>query len=372
MSSNLPLVTIGISAYNEEKLIDRAINSALSQTYSNIEIILFDDASSDNTLGIMRQFGESNLGVKVFSTNVNKGLAHARNRIKEAANGDYLAWLDADDEYRPNRISKLVNTALESKSDVTIDGYIVVNENGEEIKRQTVKNKFDFDSKYTSLFERNFMLPHPLISRRCFSSINFDETLEASEDYDYWLKCSTHGYSFTSIKEFNLVYTLRTNSMSSSNSKNMDSTRKILSKYDVVFLEKLLKERNFSTGYINKASCLFSIFTGSFEKAISYSKKHWEDDPDNDRDFYIGTLYALSNNFYKAKYHLEKHLSRLPESPAGYNNLAVVVNNLSSKSLSKKLVSKALEIFPSYTDASTNMVDPKKLTLTQISINKSR
>lgn len=102
------LVSILIPCYNAAKWLKESIESALSQTWSNKEIIIVDDGSTDNSLKIAKQY-ESNI-VKVISQ-LNKGAAAARNKAFEYARGDYIQWLDADDLLAPDKIEKQMRVA---------------------------------------------------------------------------------------------------------------------------------------------------------------------------------------------------------------------------------------------------------------------
>ena len=96
------LVSILIPAYNAEKWISHTINSALSQTWKNKEIIIVDDGSCDNTFEIAKKFESDN--VKVVSQE-NKGASSARNTAISYAQGSYIQWLDADDLLAPDKIA---------------------------------------------------------------------------------------------------------------------------------------------------------------------------------------------------------------------------------------------------------------------------
>ena len=102
------IVSILIPCYNAEKWLQETIESALSQTWPNKEIIIVDDGSTDNSLKIARQY-ESNL-VKVISQE-NKGAPAARNMALKHAQGDYIQWLDADDLLAPDKIEKQMEAA---------------------------------------------------------------------------------------------------------------------------------------------------------------------------------------------------------------------------------------------------------------------
>jgi glycosyltransferase involved in cell wall biosynthesis len=103
------LVSILIPCYNAEKWLQETIESALSQTWPNKEIIIVDDGSTDNSLQVAKQY-ESNL-VKVISQE-NKGAPAARNMALQYACGDYIQWLDADDILAPDKIEKQMEVAL--------------------------------------------------------------------------------------------------------------------------------------------------------------------------------------------------------------------------------------------------------------------
>jgi len=108
LNNILPLVSLLIPAYNSAKWIRSTIQSALAQTWSNKEIIVVDDGSSDNTLQIAKQF-ESEI-VKV-ATQKNKGASAARNHALSLAKGDFIQWLDADDILAPDKIEiQLLNS----------------------------------------------------------------------------------------------------------------------------------------------------------------------------------------------------------------------------------------------------------------------
>lgn len=106
-----PLVSILIPCYNAEKFLVETLNSALSQTWQNIEIILVDDGSTDSSLAIARAFESHN--VKVISQN-NQGGSAARNRALKISQGDFIQYLDADDLLAPEKI-ELQMQCLEQK-----------------------------------------------------------------------------------------------------------------------------------------------------------------------------------------------------------------------------------------------------------------
>ncbi|MGD1874833.1 MAG: glycosyltransferase family 2 protein [Mastigocoleus sp.] len=113
------LVSILIPAYNSEEWISETIESALAQTWSNIEIIIVDDGSVDNTLAIAKKYESAK--IKVISQ-PNKGASAARNTAFREAQGDFIQYLDADDLLAPNKIERQVKLSKNTNSDFLIAG----------------------------------------------------------------------------------------------------------------------------------------------------------------------------------------------------------------------------------------------------------
>ena len=101
---NSPLVSILIPLYNAERYIAETLDNCLAQTYPNIEVIVVDDGSSDNSLAIARKYAEKHENIKVFAQE-NAGAPRARNLAFEKCSGDYIQYLDADDLMSENKIA---------------------------------------------------------------------------------------------------------------------------------------------------------------------------------------------------------------------------------------------------------------------------
>ena len=123
--SEEPLVSIIIAAHNEERNIKRAIYSAINQTYRNLEIIVVDDASTDNTFQIARRISEKDERILVLRNPRNLGPAYSRNIGLKYASGKYVGILDADDWYHLRKISSQVSF-LEKKESYGIVGTFCI------------------------------------------------------------------------------------------------------------------------------------------------------------------------------------------------------------------------------------------------------
>lgn len=125
-----PLVSVIIPVYNAEKYLDRCVESLCKQTYENIEVVLVDDESKDSSGKICDEWVEKDSRVKVIHKS-NAGAGYARNTGIEAAEGEYIAYADADDYLLENAIEKAVTRIIETEADVCYYGCIDIGPDGE-------------------------------------------------------------------------------------------------------------------------------------------------------------------------------------------------------------------------------------------------
>ena len=147
--TELKKVSIIIPVYNMKDYLEEAIESVISQTYKNIEIILIDDGSNDGSEKICDDYANLDSRIKVIHQE-NKGLSAARNKGLEIMTGDYVAYLDPDDVYHPNMIEKLYNKIISEDVDCVIGDFIS--------RRTTKKLEFKSIKKINSILkikERN-------------------------------------------------------------------------------------------------------------------------------------------------------------------------------------------------------------------------
>lgn len=123
-----PLVTVAIAAYNVEKFLDKGVQYVLDQTYQNIEIIIVDDGSTDNTPIICDQLQKKDKRIRVFHKE-NGGLGSARNVGIDNARGEFIYFFDVDDSIENNLIEENVKIVLEKKVDLIIFGFYAREDN---------------------------------------------------------------------------------------------------------------------------------------------------------------------------------------------------------------------------------------------------
>lgn len=125
ISLERPLVTIGITAFNAVKTVERAVQSALAQTWRPIEILAIDDCSSDGTRDVLDRLAEQHSELRVFGNAVNGGVAVSRNRIIAEARGEFVAFFDDDDESLPERVEAQLMRILDYEREFS-DGAPVI------------------------------------------------------------------------------------------------------------------------------------------------------------------------------------------------------------------------------------------------------
>ncbi|MGE5942771.1 MAG: glycosyltransferase family 2 protein, partial [Flavobacteriales bacterium] len=124
------LVSIIMPMFNSEAYISEAINSIINQTYTNWELLLIDDASTDKTFEMVQPFLK-NHNILLLNNDKNLGAAMTRNKGIEAATGDYIAFLDGDDVWKPNKLEEQLAFMETNNGDVCFSSYDLINEKGE-------------------------------------------------------------------------------------------------------------------------------------------------------------------------------------------------------------------------------------------------
>ncbi len=178
------LVTVYIATHNRAGLLTKAISSVLRQTYHNIEIIVADDASSDNTEMVVASLMENHPQIKYIRSDSHRGANYARNQAILAAKGYYVTGLDDDDEMLPERVGRLVNAYDEQDAFVSSTYYI---RDGRKLKhRQLTFRRY---INLNDLLYANIVGNQVLTTKeKLIDAGMFDENLVAGQDIDMWIR----------------------------------------------------------------------------------------------------------------------------------------------------------------------------------------
>ena len=196
-----PLVSVVIPCYNAENDIGEAIQSALDQTYPNVEVIVIDDGSTDGSLEVIRSFDER---IR-WETGPNRGAPAARNRGVELARGEIVQFLDADDLLHPDKLERQVEAALLNRPVLTFCRCNTILKEGSKVVSGARFN--DEDSVVTALL--NVILTSaPLHWKDQLVSIGgFREDLPCAQEWDLHLRLACGGVAFAVLPE--CLYTVR-------------------------------------------------------------------------------------------------------------------------------------------------------------------
>lgn len=227
-----PKVSINIPAYNAENYIAQAIESALDQDEYNIEVIVVDDGSTDQTVEIIKRFTDKRL--KLLTNQKNRGVSYTRNRALRESKGKWIGILDADDWYAQVRIKKLLQVADYKNADLIADDVYFVRDHVEKLNASlfcVAKEKFsqirlidpitfvELDRKPAQK-SPHLGLTKPLIKRSFLAEHNltYNENLSLLEDFHFYMMCLINNARFVIIPEAYYFYRRwRPGSLSSDN-----------------------------------------------------------------------------------------------------------------------------------------------------------
>lgn len=161
-----PKASIIIPVYNSEKYLGKCLDSALAQTYGNIEIIAVNDGSTDFSGKILRDYMKSNPDrVKAFDQE-NRGIGSTRNRGIEESSGEYLLFADNDDEMERDYVERFVELSEWEGCDMAIGGHVVCGEDGRTLSVERLPNRkwsaFRFVAPWARIYRRDFLKRHDL------------------------------------------------------------------------------------------------------------------------------------------------------------------------------------------------------------------
>lgn len=223
-----PLISVVIPAYNCGTYLPEAIQSAIDQTYTNVEVIVVNDGSPDDTDEVVQPYLDRIIYVK----QENKGLSAARNVGFRISRGEYICFLDADDILLPDKFERQL-TVFNRDADlgVVISGFIFVEEDGQ-TPVQRIEKHWRADG-LTRLLKHEVFPPHAALIRRTVlddSSLFPEEidTYESQEDWQLWLELALDGVQFSSVPEPTCLYRIRSDSIRANPLKHLDGARRVV------------------------------------------------------------------------------------------------------------------------------------------------
>jgi len=304
-----PTVSVIIPTYNRAHLIERAIQSVLNQTYQDFEIIIVDDGSTDNTEEVIKEFQEKDKRVRYIKHNTNKGGNTARNTGLKSIKGEYVAFLDSDDEWLPKKIEKQLEVFKNSKDrklGFVYCGAFFIKEDSKEKITEILPKKRGY--LFKELLERNCITgggSSNLIKKEVFEKCgNFDECEElrkgGAQEYEMWIRIAKN-YDFDFVNECLIKYTV--------NLKGTTASSKLENKgraYEYIVNKFFEEYKKYPKILSNKLRWIGSFYCrGSnlevgrklFLKSIKYN-------PLNIKSYLYWLISFFGSNFYNRLYNL--------------------------------------------------------------------
>lgn len=206
-------VSIITPTYNSEKYIRETIESVQNQTYQNWEMILVDDCSTDNTVQIIKEIQQTENRIHLFRLEKNSGAGIARNKAIEEATGRYIAFLDSDDLWKPEKLEKQTDFLKQYETGFVFSSYECIDEAGKPLGKLIIAPK---TLTYRMLFFGNFVGNLTgIYDTRKFGKIPITQ-IKKRQDWIMWLEILKQIKKTPTIQESLAYYRVRENSVSSS------------------------------------------------------------------------------------------------------------------------------------------------------------
>ena len=179
-----PKISVVIPTYNREHYIEKAIDSVMAQTYQDFEVVLVDDGSEDNTREKIKKYGERVL----YFYQENKGIPGARNTGIRNSRGDYIAFLDSDDYWRPEKLKRQMKLFNDHPDYGLVASCCASVEMDGSFRERNRLGKSGW--VLNDIFKANFIrTSSAIIKKSCFEKVGlFDEQLQQCQEYDLWMR----------------------------------------------------------------------------------------------------------------------------------------------------------------------------------------
>ncbi|MDQ0818587.1 teichuronic acid biosynthesis glycosyltransferase TuaG [Bacillus pumilus] len=219
--NNQPLVSIITPAYNAERYLTDTVHSVLAQTYSNWELIIADDCSTDGTRKLLGDLSQADDRINVIYLEENGGAAIARNAAINQAKGRFIAFLDSDDKWKETKLEKQVDFMLKNDYAFTFTAYDIIAENGEPLEKTvTAPARLDYNEalKNTIIGCLTVMLDLQKVGHVVMPNIR------TRQDLATWLSILKRGFTAYGMSEPLSEYRIVGNSISSNKWKAAKKT----------------------------------------------------------------------------------------------------------------------------------------------------
>lgn len=211
MQNDFGLISIIMAAYNAEKTIEQAINSVLSQTYTNFELLVVNDCSKDRTVELVKDIVAKDSRVHLISNVKNSGVSYTRKHGLEEAKGDWIAILDSDDAWEPEKLEKQIELQRRTNADLLFTGSAFMDSEGHPIDWYLHAPK---EVTYRQLLKQNVLSNSSALVRKELYAKHYAIGDGMHEDFAIWLSILKKGTKAYGVDEPLLIYRIAKSSKS--------------------------------------------------------------------------------------------------------------------------------------------------------------
>jgi teichuronic acid biosynthesis glycosyltransferase TuaG len=237
-NSKRPTVSVIMPAYNAERFIKETICSVIAQTYTDWELLVIDDHSVDSTCDVVCELAAKDERIRLIKNEQNIGVASTRNRGFDLCRGDYVALLDSDDVWFPDKLERQIALAQQTGADIVYCSYKMIDERGESVCDDfIVAESVDFES---CLIKSEISCSTVLLSRRIADSYRFEKDFY-HEDLVLWLQLLRDGYTARGVVDTLASYRLLDSGRSSKKTRSALNRWRVYRKYIKLSIPKSVK-----------------------------------------------------------------------------------------------------------------------------------
>ena len=207
-------VSVIVPVYNASEYLSKSIESILNQSYENLEIILIDDASTDNSKEIIKKYALKDSRIKPFYSEVNHGVSRTRNIGLKSVSGDYIFFMDSDDTIMKDTIKIMVEKAIKYNSDLLDSYHLIIYKNKTFLEHKALKEDLILGNKENEkMITTSSYVTGKLIDTNLIKGLTFNEDLRRYEDlvFEHELKLRANNYCL--IKDVLYCYYQMDNSL---------------------------------------------------------------------------------------------------------------------------------------------------------------
>ncbi|MCF0259612.1 MAG: glycosyltransferase family 2 protein [Erysipelotrichaceae bacterium] len=211
MENKQELISIIMPAWNAAKTIEDSIQSALDQTWKNLEVLVIDDGSSDDTVGIVEKMAEKDSRVRLLKNPKNQGVCQTRYNGLQQARGNWIALLDSDDLWAPEKLEEQMKLQKKSHAELIFTGSAFIDAEGKPFEWIL---KVPETVTYRQLLKRNVISNSSVLIRKDLYKRYFSMDESLHEDYACWLAYLKDGHKAAAVQKPLLIYRFAANTRS--------------------------------------------------------------------------------------------------------------------------------------------------------------